>query len=33
MDAVQVMECPFQRGALLIARWSGARRSEIRMLD
>lgn len=33
MDAIRVMECPFQRAALLIARWSGARRSEIRMLD
>jgi len=33
MDAVRAMECPFQRAALLIARWSGARRSEIRMLD
>ncbi|WP_207081515.1 tyrosine-type recombinase/integrase [Nocardioides sp. S5] len=33
MDAVRALECPFQRAALLIARWSGARRSEIRMLD
>jgi hypothetical protein len=33
MDAVRAIECPFQRAALLIARWSGARRSEIRMLD
>ncbi len=32
MDAIRVLECPFQRSALLIARWSGARRSEIRML-
>lgn len=32
MDAIHLLECPFQRGALLIARWSGARRSEIRML-
>lgn len=32
MDAIRELRCPFQRGALLIARWSGARRSEIRML-
>lgn len=33
MDAIRAIQCPFQRAALLIARWSGARRSEIRMLD
>jgi len=33
MDAVRSLECPYQRAALLIARWSGARRDEIRRLD
>ncbi len=33
MEAVRAIRCPFQRTALLVARWSGARRSEIRMLD
>ncbi len=33
MVAIRELECPFQRAALLLARWSGARRSEIRMLD
>jgi len=32
MAAVRTLECPFQRAALLIARWSGARRNEIRRL-
>jgi integrase len=29
MPAIRSLECPFQRAALLIARWSGARRNEI----
>lgn len=29
MDAIRRLECPLQRAALLVARWSGARRSEI----
>lgn len=33
MDAVRALPCPYQRAALLIARWSGARRGEIRMLE
>jgi site-specific recombinase XerD len=33
MIAVRMLECPYQRGALLIARWSGARREEIRRLE
>ncbi len=32
MDAIAALECPFQRAALLTARWSGARRSEIQRL-
>jgi len=32
MTAVRALECPYQRSALLIARWSGARRREIRHL-
>jgi integrase len=32
MDAVRALQCPFQRAALLIARWSGARRDEVRRL-
>ena len=33
MSAIRSLECPFQRAALLIARWSGARRNEIRDLS
>lgn len=33
MEAVIEIECPYQRAALLIARWSGARRDEIRRLE
>lgn len=33
MQAIRTLECPFQRAALLIARWSGARRDEIRRLS
>ncbi len=33
MDAVRRLSCPYQRAALLIARWSGARRGEIRRLS
>lgn len=32
MEAIAGLECPFQRAALLTARWSGARRSEIQRL-
>ncbi|HET6212000.1 MAG TPA: integrase, partial [Micromonosporaceae bacterium] len=32
MAAIRTLECPLQRCALLIARWSGARRGEIRRL-
>jgi integrase len=32
MERIRALECPLQRGALLTARWSGARRSEIRKL-
>ncbi len=33
MNAIRVLECPYQRTALLIARWSGARRGEIQRLS
>lgn len=33
MEAVRRLSCPYQRAALLIARWSGARRGEIRRLS
>jgi len=33
MAAVRALPCPYQRTALLVARWSGARRGEIRNLD
>lgn len=33
MAAIRVLPCPYQRAALLIARWSGARRGEICRLD
>jgi integrase len=33
MTAIRELSCPFQRTALLIARWSGARRGEIRRLE
>jgi integrase len=32
MDAIRALPDPFQRAALIIARWSGARRNEIRRL-
>ena len=32
MEAIAGLECPFQSAALLTARWSGARRSEIQRL-
>ena len=32
MDAVKMLPCPYQRAALLTARWSGARRGEITRL-
>ncbi|MFF0291047.1 tyrosine-type recombinase/integrase [Streptomyces sp. NPDC005262] len=32
MDRVRALGCPLQRCALLVARWSGARRTEIRKL-
>ncbi len=33
MEVIRALECPYQRAALLIARWSGARRDEIRRLE
>ncbi len=33
MAAIRALPCPFQRTALLAARWSGARREEIRRLS
>ncbi|WP_236601290.1 tyrosine-type recombinase/integrase [Ktedonobacter sp. SOSP1-52] len=33
MTAIRALECPYQKTALLIARWSGARRGEIQRLD
>jgi len=32
MVGVRALECPYQRAALLVARWGGARRDEIRRL-
>lgn len=32
MEAVRALPCPYRRAALLVARWSGARRDEIRRL-
>jgi hypothetical protein len=32
MPLIDALACPFQRAALLVARWSGARRDEIRRL-
>jgi integrase len=32
MVAIRALDCPYQRASLLLARWSGARRSEIRRL-
>jgi hypothetical protein len=32
MTAVQALACPYQRATLLVARWSGARKGEIRRL-
>lgn len=32
-DAIRALPCPYQQAALLIARWCGARRGEIRMLE
>lgn len=33
MAVIRTLECPYRRTALLIARWSGARRDEIRRLE
>jgi integrase len=33
MRAIRALACPYQRTALLVARWSGARREEIRRLE
>ncbi len=32
MRAIEEIDCPYQRAALLVARWSGARRDEMRRL-
>jgi hypothetical protein len=32
MDVVRALPDPFQRAAMVVARWSGARRSEVRRL-
>lgn len=32
MDAIRALPDPFQRAAMIVARWSGARRSEVRRL-
>src|SRR5260370_14856556 len=32
MEAIRKLSCPYQRAALLVARWSGARRDEIARL-
>ncbi len=33
MEGIRALECPYQRAALLTARWSGARRQEIQFLE
>jgi integrase len=33
MGAIRMLDCPYQQASLLIARWSGARRGEIRRLE
>jgi len=33
MNAIKTLECPYQRTALIVARWSGARRGEIARLE
>lgn len=33
MTAIRTLECPYQRAALIVARWSGARRGEIGRLE
>lgn len=33
MDAVYKLECPYQRNAIILTRWTGARREEIQRLD
>jgi hypothetical protein len=33
MAAIRALPCPYQRTALMVARWSGARREEIRRLN
>jgi site-specific recombinase XerD len=33
MEAIRQLDCPAQRAALLVARWCGARRSEIQRLE
>jgi len=33
MEAIRSLDCPYQRAALLVARWSGARRDEVRRLE
>lgn len=33
VEAIRSLECPYQRTALLVTRWSGARRGEVRRLE
>jgi integrase len=33
MEAVYALKCPYQKNALILLRWTGARREEIRRLD
>jgi integrase len=33
MGAIRTLDCPYQQASLLIARWSGARRGELRRLE
>lgn len=33
MEAVKKLKCPYQKNAILLARWTGARREEIQRLD
>lgn len=33
VETIRVLKCPYQRTALLVTRWSGARRDEVRRLE